>query len=391
MRADEARPRRGERRKMQAHGCFAEASAGARLCRRLGAGVDRGLDRHAGPNQRAESGMAVQRDFHRNALHHFGEIARRVVGRQQRESASGAGRPTVDMTREDQVRKSVDGDARGLAEAHIRHLRFLVICEHPDVGQRHGRDDLRADIDELARPDLTLADETVCRRNDVRVSEIVARQRDLRLGGANLRLELFLLIIETRQNGLLLRELRFVQLELRMGAFVVGVRLLQKLLRSRRRMIDEIALASVFEIVAQHVGLGGIDGRLGLADERVLYVPLVREIGERRLRRRQIGVRQGELSFVIGGIDDRDQIALVDGLIVVDSDAGDIAGHPCRKRGDVAGDIGVVGGLQTRGAGPSVPIPSDVPDQPGRGEQKYHPQRGENPTPSSLVRRFLRR
>ena len=249
--------------------------------------------------------MAVQRDLHRNALHDLGEIARRVVGRQQREGASGAGRPAVDMPREDEVGESIDGDARGLADAHIGHLGFLVVRDHPDVGQRHDRDDLRADVDELAGPHLALADEAVGRRNNVRVTEIVARQRDLRLGGANLRLDLFLLNIETRQNGLLLFELRFVQLELRMGAFVVGVRLLQQLLRSRRGVIDEIALAPGFEIVSQHVGLGGVDGRLGLADQGALHVPLVREIGERRLRRRQIGLRKRELSLVVGGIDDR--------------------------------------------------------------------------------------
>ena len=82
-----------------------------------------------------------------------------------------------------------------------------------------------------------------------------------------------------------------------MGALVVGVRLLQQLLRSRRRVIDEIALAPVFEIISQHIGLRGVDRRLGLADQGALHVPLVRDIGERRLRRRQIGLRQRELSL----------------------------------------------------------------------------------------------
>jgi hypothetical protein len=152
----------------------------------------------------------------------------------------------------------------------------------------------------------------------------------LSLGGANLRLDLFLLNVESRQNGLLLFELRFVQLELRMGAFVVGVGLLQQLPRSRRGVIDEITLARGFEIVAQHVGLGGVDGGRGLADQGALHVALVGEIGERRLRRRQIGLRKRELSFIVGGIDDRDQIALVHGLIVVDRDFGDIAGNSGR-------------------------------------------------------------
>ena len=120
-----------------------------------------------------------------------------------------------------------------------------------------------------------------------------------------MRLDLFFLNVETRQNGLLLFELRFVQLELGVGAFVVGVRLFQQLLRSRRGVIDEIALAPGFEIIAQHIGLSGVDRRLGLADQGALHVALVGEIGERRLRRRQIGLRECELRFIVGGIDDR--------------------------------------------------------------------------------------
>ena len=105
---------------------------------------------------------------------------------------------------------------RGLADADVGHLRFLVVREHPDVGQRHDGDDLRADVDELAGTDLTLADETVGGRNDARVSEIVAAPgapgpRRRRICASNC----FLLNVESGQNGLLLRELRFVQLELR--------------------------------------------------------------------------------------------------------------------------------------------------------------------------------
>jgi len=73
-----------------------------------------------GPARRG--GMAVQRDFHRNTLHHFREIAGRVVGREQREGASGSGRPTVDMTRQNEIGKSIDGDAAGWP------MRTSVIC-----------------------------------------------------------------------------------------------------------------------------------------------------------------------------------------------------------------------------------------------------------------------
>ena len=83
------------------------------------------------------------------------------------------GDQAVDVASQLQVGKGVDGDARRLADAHVGHLRLLVVGDHPDVRQRHDGDHLRADIDELAGPHLALADQAVRRRHDPRVAEVV--------------------------------------------------------------------------------------------------------------------------------------------------------------------------------------------------------------------------
>ncbi len=127
------------------------------------AGVDGGLDRQAGTDQGAQRRIRIEHDLDRHTLHHLGEVAGGVVRRQQRERAAGAGRPAVDMAGQRQIRKSIDRDARGVAETHVGHLRLLVVRDHPDLRQRHHRDHLCADIDELALADLAQADQPVRR------------------------------------------------------------------------------------------------------------------------------------------------------------------------------------------------------------------------------------
>jgi len=128
---------------------------------RPGPRVDRRFDRHARSHERAERSILVQDDLDGNALHDLGEVARGVIGREQGEGAPGARRPALDMACENEIGEGVDGDACGLTDAHIRHLRLLVVRDHPDIGQRDDGNDLRADVDELAGADLALADETI--------------------------------------------------------------------------------------------------------------------------------------------------------------------------------------------------------------------------------------
>ena len=100
-------------------------------------------------------------------------------------------------------------------------------------GQRYDGDHLGSDVYELARPNQALADESVGGRQNTRVRHVVLSQCRLRLGGAHLRLELLLLDVETCKNGLLLIELRLVELQLSRRALGVVVCLLDALRRSR--------------------------------------------------------------------------------------------------------------------------------------------------------------
>ena len=150
----------------------------------------------------------------------------------------------------------------------------------------------------------------------------------------------------------------------------VVVGLLDQLLRAGDPGLEQVALALVLELVAQHVGLGGVDRRLGLLDKRLLHDPLIGEIGERRLRGGEIGLGQVELGLVVGRVDHRDKVALAHGLEVIDRHFGDVAGHPGRKRRHVARHEGVVGRFEARRAGPAVPMSGRVPDEPGGEDEE---------------------
>ena len=115
------------------------------------------------------------------------------------------------MAGELEIGEGVDGDPGRLAKPDVGHLGLLVIRDHPDVRQRHDRDDLRADIDELAEAHLPLPDQPIRRGENARVTQIVGRERDLGLGRLDLRLELLLLDVDRRQRRLLLVELSLIQ------------------------------------------------------------------------------------------------------------------------------------------------------------------------------------
>ena len=321
------------------------------------AGIDRRFDRHAWPHQGPERVIPVEDDLHRNALNHLGEVAGRVVGRKQRKSASRSRRPALHMPGKLEIGEGVDGDPSRLADPDAGHLGFLVICDHPDVGQWHDSDDLRSDIDELAEPDLPLADQAIRRRHDARIAQVVGGERDLRLGRVDLRLELLFLDVDRRKRRLLLVELSCVQTPLGDGPLGVVVGLLDQLLRAGDPGAQEVALALVLELIAQDVGLGGVDRRFGLLDKRLLHDPLIGEIGERRLGGGEIGLRQLELSLVVGRVDHCEKVALAHDLEVVDRHFGDVPGHTGRERRHISRYERVVGRFRTgprRSSGPNV-------------------------------------
>ena len=112
-------------------------------------------------------------DLHRDALHDLGEIAGRIVGRQQRELGARGGRERQHMAAQDMSRKSVDGDLRLLPDRHVGELRFLVVGDDPDLRQGREGGDLAARRRPTG-PGLTWRCPSTpsCGRRDGRVAEI---------------------------------------------------------------------------------------------------------------------------------------------------------------------------------------------------------------------------
>src|SRR3954451_5385754 len=76
--------------------------------RALVAGVDGGVNAHAGLQLAYVFVGLVEIDADRHALHHLDEIAAGVLRRQDRELRAGTGRERADLALEDMVRKRVD-------------------------------------------------------------------------------------------------------------------------------------------------------------------------------------------------------------------------------------------------------------------------------------------
>src|ERR1700676_5253665 len=90
---------------------------------------------HRHPRQQAlQQRLAlVERDPHRDALHHLGEIAGGIVGRQQRELRAAGGRDPLDPAVQLLARETIDGDIDRLARSDPRQLGLLVVGDDIDV------------------------------------------------------------------------------------------------------------------------------------------------------------------------------------------------------------------------------------------------------------------
>src|SRR5579883_2473052 len=93
-------PRRSVVLDLGLRGLRAEAEQGQQSRPRLAfvARMDRGDDGEAWPQLAALERFGVERDANRHALHNLGEIAGRIVGRQQRELRAGGGRERDDRS-----------------------------------------------------------------------------------------------------------------------------------------------------------------------------------------------------------------------------------------------------------------------------------------------------
>ena len=96
--------------------------------------------------------------------------------------------------------------------------------------------------------------------------------------------------------------------------------------------------------------------------------------------RLEVGLCEGDLRAIIGWIDFRDEITLLDRLVIVDGNIGDVTRYVCRKRRDVADDKCIVGCDEPSRPGPAVPIGGGEPDEPNGRHKKKDAKKGRQPT-----------
>src|ERR1700737_3776983 len=155
-------------------------------------GVNLGDDRH--PRQQAlQQRLALVEPYpNRDTLNHLGEIAGRVVGRQQRELRSTGGRDPLDAAVQSLAWETIDGHMDRLARLYPCQLGLFVVGDHIDVRQRHDIDEVAPDIDVVAWLHLALANDAVERRDDLGVTKLEAGRGQRSLGALQVRRALLL-------------------------------------------------------------------------------------------------------------------------------------------------------------------------------------------------------
>ena len=136
-------------------------------------GIDRHGDGKTGAQQPGQRSARRQRNPHRHALHDLGEIAGRVVRRQQAELGAAGRREALDPALQRLIRIGVDRDLGKLSRPHSRQLRLLEIRRDVDVRQWHQRQQLGPGLDVLADLAGAIAGHSRNRRADHRIVEIV--------------------------------------------------------------------------------------------------------------------------------------------------------------------------------------------------------------------------
>src|SRR6185312_5509465 len=105
-----------------------------------------------------KSGLApVEGNLDRDALDNSGEVARRIVRRQQRELRAAGRRQAVDPSGECAILHTVHGNGDGIARPYLRKLCFLEVGDDPEIVW-HYRDQQRTGPYILAQLRLALSD-----------------------------------------------------------------------------------------------------------------------------------------------------------------------------------------------------------------------------------------
>src|SRR5438270_1122716 len=116
-------------------------------------------DAHARPQHVLGIHGAVQMNAHRDTLHHFREVAGRVVRRQQRELRPGGRRQALDVAAEMHPLVRIYRDVGGITGRHVSRLGLLEIRRDPYVLERHDGHQRLAGLHQLAQFHSLLGDD----------------------------------------------------------------------------------------------------------------------------------------------------------------------------------------------------------------------------------------
>ncbi len=207
-------------------------------------------------------------------------------------------------------------------------------------------------------PDLDrlVADDAVERRADFGEGEIALRALDRRHQFAARMLGFDLLALQHVEIGGVPGKLRLRRSERGLGAggggggaLLVGVRLLQPLLRAeagQRKLLRAVELqrgALLVGVGAVGAGACGADLRLRLRDHGALRLDLPADAADGGVLRRDLVLGRVDGELVVAGVDDGEEVARAHLLVVCDFHLGDVTGDLGRHDYGVGADIGVVG------------------------------------------------
>src|SRR5829696_2927835 len=134
--------------------------------------VDVRRDGHPGPQRLILAAPLADRDAHRHPLHHLGEVAGRVVGRQQRELGTRGRAHALDSALRHASAVRVDFELHRLPDLQVGELRLLEVGGHPHTRVRHDGEQRLPRLHELPDLDLLPRDDAAHRRHDARVREL---------------------------------------------------------------------------------------------------------------------------------------------------------------------------------------------------------------------------
>ena len=131
-------------------------------------------------------------DSNRQPLHDLHEVARGILGRQQREGLAGAHGETGDPALEFATTAvHVDLAAHPLADPQIGELGLLEVGVDPDLGERPDSHQVLPGLNVVAGIDVAPGDHAVDFGNDVAIAKVQLRLREVALGLGQLGFGLF--------------------------------------------------------------------------------------------------------------------------------------------------------------------------------------------------------